>query len=270
MDVTIVTYEKYPALPPDDVIFRDALERCGASVRAAVWSDARVDWSQTAVAVVRATWDYPQGFAEFGDWLDRVEASTRLVNDVATVRWNAHKRYLADLERRGIAIVPTIFVDGGAEADAAALCAQRAWDDVVMKPCVGGSSFLASRFSGPAIAGAGCEHLRELLARGDAMIQPYLTQIESEDERAIIVIDGRITHAVAKAMFNSSTETTTERPHEPTAQERKFVEDVLAASGTTPAYAHGPLLLELELIEPTLYFSFAPAAAERLAQAVLR
>ena len=102
-DVTIVTYENYPDLAPDDQIFRDVLVRRGANVRCAIWSDPDVDWSASPLAVIRATWDYPQRYPEFWKWLARVETRTHLINDPQTVRWNSHKRYLADLERSAVA-----------------------------------------------------------------------------------------------------------------------------------------------------------------------
>ena len=110
-DVTLVTYENYPDLAPDDQIFRDVLVRRGANVRCAIWSDPDVDWSASPLAVIRATWDYPQRYPEFWKWLAHVETRTHLINDPQTVRWNSHKRYLADLERSGNRIVPTIFVE---------------------------------------------------------------------------------------------------------------------------------------------------------------
>ncbi|HTX59163.1 MAG TPA: hypothetical protein VMH02_05745 [Verrucomicrobiae bacterium] len=277
MDVTLVAYEKYPALAPDDVVFREALERCGASVRVAVWSDRGVDWSRSPVTVLRETWDYPQRYDEFLSWLGAVESQTRVINDPALVRWNVDKRYLADLERAGIAIVPTAFVEPSEARDAAELCAARNWDDVVMKPSVGGSSFLAARFRGAAIASDGRRHLRSLLQRGAALIQPYQAQVETQGERALIAIGGALTHAVSKATFNSATETTSERLHEPTAAETAFAHRALAALPAPPAYARidlipssaGPLLLELEVVEPSLYFAFEPSSAQRLARAVL-
>ncbi len=130
-DVTLVTYEKYPDLAPDDTIFRDALVRRGAKVRSAIWSDHAVDWSLSPVALIRATWDYPQRFPEFWRWLAHVESQTHLINDPQTVRWNSHKRYLADLERSGSRIVPTIFVNAALDFELADACAARGWVDVV-------------------------------------------------------------------------------------------------------------------------------------------
>jgi glutathione synthase/RimK-type ligase-like ATP-grasp enzyme len=277
-DVTLVTYEKYPGLPPDDVLLREAFERGGATVRSAVWSDPEVDWAASASTLVRATWDYPQRFDEFWRWLAHVETRTRLINDVRILRWNAHKRYLADLERAGVRIAPTLFVESGLEFDLAAACAPREWDDVVIKPCVGGGSYGARRFRGAEIASGGARHLRHLLQTGDAMLQPYLREIEQVGELACIFIDGSFTHAVKKPPFNSSPETTSEHLCELDDEDLALVTGIVEGIEPVPAYARvdvvpasdGTLLMELELIEPSLYFAFEPEAARRLVDCVLR
>jgi glutathione synthase/RimK-type ligase-like ATP-grasp enzyme len=277
-DVTIVTYEKYPDLAPDDQIFRDVLLRRGASVRCAIWSDPAVDWSASPLAVIRATWDYPQRYSEFWKWLAHVEARTHLINDPQTVRWNSHKRYLADLERSGSCIVPTIFVEATLEFELADACATRGWDDVVIKPCVGGSSYGARRMRGDDIASNGVRHLNSLLESGEAMVQPFIRETETIGELACIFIDGAFSHAVRKAPFNSSTVTTSERIYDLTEDDLGFVSDIVEGLERTPAYARvdivptaqGPVLMELELIEPTLYFGLQPGAAEHLADCVLR
>jgi glutathione synthase/RimK-type ligase-like ATP-grasp enzyme len=276
-DVTIVTYERYPDLAPDDRILRDALLRHGASVRTSVWSDPGVDWSRSPVTLIREMWDYPQRYAQFLRWIDNVETKTRLINDPKTVRGNAHKSYIGELERRGFAIVPTIFVRLKDDFDLLAACRRRGWTDVVIKPCVGGSSYGTRRLREREIEGEGGAHLRELLQTGEAMLQPYLPEIEAVGEIACIFIDGALTHAVRKAPFNSSTVTTTEELYELPARDRKFVTGLVAALAPKPLYARvdivptqrGARLMELELIEPTLYFGLNPDAAERLARCVL-
>jgi glutathione synthase/RimK-type ligase-like ATP-grasp enzyme len=277
-DVTLVTYENYPDLAPDDQIFRDVLVRRGANVRCAIWSDPAVDWSASPLAVIRATWDYPQRYPEFWKWLAHVETRTHLINDPQTVRWNSHKRYLADLERSGSRIVPTIFVEAALGFELADACARRGWDDVVIKPCVGGSSYGARRMRGNEIATNGVHHLNSLLEFGEAMVQPFLHETETIGELACIFIDGTFSHAVRKAPFNSSTVTTSERIYDLTEDDRGFVSDIVEGLERPPAYARvdivptasGTVLMELELIEPTLYLGLQPAAAEHLADCVLR
>jgi glutathione synthase/RimK-type ligase-like ATP-grasp enzyme len=277
-DVTLVTYDKYPDLAPDDTILRREFVRRGASVRTAVWSDPTVDWSASPLALIRATWDYPQRYDEFWRWLARVETQTQLINDVETVRWNSHKRYLHELQDRGVRIAPTIFVDSSVELDLEFECARRDWDDVVIKPCVGGSSYGTRRMRGDEIAGNGARHLRSLLENGEAMVQPFLQEIETAGELACIFIDGEFTHAVRKAPFNSSTVTTSEYVCELSPRDARFVSEIVAGLDRVPAYARvdivpeasGTILMELELIEPTLYFGLEPSAAPLLAGRVLR
>jgi hypothetical protein len=276
-DVTLVTYEKYPDLAPDDTILRDEFVRRGASVRTAIWSDPSVDWSASPIALIRATWDYPQRFDEFWRWLARVEERTHLINDPQTVRWNAHKRYLRELQDQGIRIAPTVFVDSSVELDLETECSRREWNDVVIKPCVGGSSYGARRMRGTEIGGNGVRHLRSLLEHGEAMVQPFLHEIETAGELACIFIDGTFTHAVRKAPFNSSTVTTSEYACELSPGDARFAGGIVSGLDPVPAYARvdivpaasGTILMELELIEPTLYFELEPSAAPLLVDRVL-
>jgi glutathione synthase/RimK-type ligase-like ATP-grasp enzyme len=182
------------------------------------------------------------------------------------------------LERSGIEIVPTIFVESGRPFDLTVECTSRGWDDVVIKPCIGGSSYGARRVRGGEIAAGGVPHLQALLGNAEAMVQPFLHETETAGELACIFIDGTFTHAVRKPPFNSSTETTSEHVCELTADDRSFVNRIVGSLARVPAYARvdivptalGTLLMELELIEPSLYFALEPSAAQRLAERVLR
>jgi hypothetical protein len=260
-------------LAPDDCIFRDALRRRGVPVRTAIWNDPAVDWSATPVTVIRAAWDYPQRVAAFEGWLERVEGRTTLMNGVPTVRWNMHKRYLAKLHRDGVDIAPTEFLHAGPSVDLVALCQDRGWRDVVIKPCIAGGSYGAKRFSFDDIARAGTLHARALTQRGDAMVQPFLHEVETLGERAYIFIGGVFTHAVRKVAFNSATVTTAEERIAPVDAELAFARAVLHRVAPPPVYARvdvvpvggRPHLMELELIEPTLYFGLEPVAAEKFA-----
>lgn len=131
---------------------------------------------------------------------------------------------------------------------------------------------------GDEIADNGVRHLNSLLETGEAMVQPFIRETETIGELACIFIDGTFSHAVRKAPFNSSTVTTSERIYDLTEDDLGFVSDIVEGLERTPAYArvdvvptaNGTLLMELELIEPTLYLGLQPAAAEQLADCVLR
>jgi hypothetical protein len=116
--VALVTCRDALALDEDLAPLRDALAALGAEVALPCWDDASIDWARFDIAVLRSTWDYAERNDEFLDWAARCAAATRLVNPLDVLRWNTNKRYLADLARAGVPVVPTRFVAAGAEAAA--------------------------------------------------------------------------------------------------------------------------------------------------------
>lgn len=277
-DITLLTEVRHPDLTSDDRLLRGALEARGATVRAAIWNDPAVDWSASAVTVFRSTWDYFHHIREFAEWLDVVELQTRLVNDGKTVRWNMHKGYLRDLAERGVPIVPTLFVDHGDHFDLSPPQAPGEWSDVVIKPCVSGSSFGAARFDLRTATAEAQSHLQSLVAVRDTMVQPYLAAVETERERSLIFFDGSYSHAIRKTPFTAWSAGATDLRHDASAEEIAFGRGVLGVLDTMPAYARvdivpadgSPLLMELEVIEPSLFFDALPGSEDALAEILLR
>ncbi len=279
-DVTLVTYSKFPDLVPDDFYLRDALVARGASVRAAVWDDPSVDWAASTLTICRSLWDYFHKVRAFEAWLERVKNQTRLINSAQTIRWNMHKGYLLDLQTRGIQTVPTFFGKTGSTVDVVAVCNAQGWTDVVIKPAISGSSVGARRLNREQFAREAQAHIDDLLTRGDVMIQPYLAAVETERERSCIFIGGTFTHAILKAPFNAGAAgnvETREFRANLSRTEFDFVHRVLDVLDEAPAYARvdfvptesGPQLMELELIEPSLFFEFDPKAAETFADVLI-
>jgi glutathione synthase/RimK-type ligase-like ATP-grasp enzyme len=279
-DVTLLTYEKQPELTPDDQLLQQALERKGVRVRVSPWSDASTVWGNSTVTMFRSTWDYFHRTTEFEGWLRRVEQSTSLVNDCDLVRWNMHKRYIADIERRGVAVVPTIFLKRKEPQDLMEVCRSRGWSEIVIKPCVAGSAFGARKFKLGGAADEGCSYLKELVLERDTMIQPFMNEVESAGERSLVFIDGGFSHAARKAPFSAGPAggQSLETVHHADAEEIAFGRRVLDTLPSEPVYARVDivpaegrmLVMEVELIEPVLFFRFAPLAADALAEVLVR
>ncbi|MDN4483348.1 ATP-grasp domain-containing protein [Demequina lignilytica] len=248
------------------------------------WDDPAVDWAEFDVAVLRSTWNYHDRLEDFLDWARGVSEITRLRNPVATVEWNTDKRYLHDLAAAGIPVVPTTFVLPGEQVPDDAVVALDG--HLVVKPSVGAGSNGARLFDGDAEGAAA--HVAALHADGKvAMLQPYLAQVDTHGETALIYLGGRFSHAARKAAILSrdmSWETglyADEKvvPTEPTEAERELADRIVAA---LPGLGHGdlaytridllpsedgPMVLELELTEPSLFLAMSPGAAESAAEA---
>jgi O-ureido-D-serine cyclo-ligase len=277
-DVLLATDAEHPDLTDDDAYLVEALRERGLRTTAAVWSDRSVDWADARIVVLRSVFDYIRNREAFCAWAGRVEGTTPIHNPARVVRWNSHKSYLAELERAGIAIVPTAWVEAGAGADLAAVLDGNGWSEVVVKPAVDNGA-RGSMFVRADERAAGQRHLEELLATRDAMIQPYMRAIEEPGEHKMIHIDGRLSHAIREFPRLGGKGFSMDRIEliEPHPAEVALAEQVLALVPEAPLlYARVDTvmddgiarLMELEVIEPVLFFTKAPQAAERAADAI--
>lgn len=242
----------------------------------ASWDDPEVDWAAYDAIVLRSTWDYPRHRDRFLAWVRRV--GRRLWNRPELVEWNADKRYLLELQGRGIPIVPTVAVAPG-DADGLAAARASTVGDVVVKPAVGAGSNGVRRFAHDSAAAHA--HLADLVTSGGAaLVQPYLGAIDELGETGLVYLDGEFSHGFAKrAILDRSVgwagglfAEEDVRPTVPSRGERELADRIIAQIPTT-AYARvdllphedGPRLLELELIEPSLFLDCDPDAAARAA-----
>ncbi len=297
--VALVTAREALALDADMPPLLLALRNQGATVDTPCWDDPDVDWSSYDVAVLRSTWDYADRLDEFLDWADRCSERTRLVNPPAIVRWNTDKHYLVHLAHAGVPVVPTLFVEPGADAAAElsrflaggsgafTVGSCGAFDQFVVKPAVGAGSRDAARYRTNERERAET-HIARLLATGrSVMLQPYLDRVDDHGETAVIYIGGHYSHAIRKGpllRLGDALVTGLFAPEqitvrEPDAAERRVAEAAFrACSLDQPLYARidlihdqygSPVVLELELTEPSLFFVYAPDAAGQFAETLL-
>jgi hypothetical protein len=259
--VLFATCRAVPTCSDDDRLVLDELEGRGLTARPAVWDDPSVRWEEAGLVVIRSTWDYFERPNEFLAWVNRIADRVALWNPAPIVHWNAHKRYLLELERQGIAVVPTELVPQRTRVAFHDLLQRRGWSDVMIKPAIGGNAYRARRVR-PDDAAGGEDHFRSLLADGDAMVQPFQRRTADRGERSIVFIDGEFAHAVE---YPSTLVENPRRPIDfsPTPVELDAARRTIHAGGVDPFYARldylpadddGWRLGELELIEPELFF----------------
>jgi glutathione synthase/RimK-type ligase-like ATP-grasp enzyme len=287
--VALVTAREAQSLDEDLPPLTDALHHAGVDVEVVPWDAAR-DWSQFDMLLLRSTWDYMSRLEQFLAWAERASRATRLVNSLATLRWNIDKHYLGTLAGAGVPVVPTTFVDPGADVAAALerFLADDPCADFVIKPAIGAGSRDAQRHARHARAAA-VAHAQRLLSAGRSiLVQPYLARVDKEGEAALILFGGEFSHSIRKgALLRPGAGATSElfapesiSARAALADELELAHRTLAAVPTgAPLYARvdlirddagAPLLLELELIEPSLFFGHAPGAAARFAERISR
>jgi glutathione synthase/RimK-type ligase-like ATP-grasp enzyme len=195
--VALVTCAAHPRLSPDDRLLLPALAAAGFDAVPRQWDAAGESWEEHAAVVVRSCWDYHLRPAEFHTWLDRLElAGARVLNAVPTLRWNADKRYLRDLEGAGLEVVPTAWVGEGPDATLAELVEERDWRHVVVKPVVSATAYETWRV-GPVVTPEDERRFHRLTRRRAVMVQPYLESIE-QGELSLVFLADRFSHAVLK------------------------------------------------------------------------
>ncbi len=281
--IALVTCADLPLLAPDDRLAADALRARGAEVTPAVWNDPAVRWDAFDHLVIRSPWDYHHQAGVFARWLDDRETSgVRMSNAYATLRWNMEKTYLRELERRGLPIVPTVWIERGAPLPLAAVLSATGWERVVVKPTVSASAH-NTWIVGPTATQEDEERSRRLAADSGVMVQRFMGAIEHQGEWSLVYLGGTYSHAVVKRPARGDFRVQEEyggsvEPADPPQSIRGAADAVMAAVPKGALYARVDgvmeegafVLMELEALEPSLYFrEGGTAAAGRFAEALL-
>ncbi len=290
--VAYATCEPRQPMWDDDLLSAEVLAGRGVEVEFLAWDDPEADWASFDRVVNRSTWDYGARLEEYLAWVDRI-GPDRLRNPPDLIRWNTDKRYLAELDGGGLPVPPTMLIaPGGAVPEF--------HDEVVIKPVVGAGARDTGRFSPEARPDALA--LLDRFAERDeiAMVQPYLSEIERHGETAVMVFGGQFAYALKKRAFlppdrvapadesgiaaAMSDETLVQLGQADPSEVDLALKTVawlaqrfeclpLFARIDTLLTAQGPVLMEVEATEPSLYLGQAQGlertGAELFADAVI-
>lgn len=283
MRLALVTSRTLPHPDQDEPLLVSALKALEPAwdIEIPVWDDPAVDWTRYNAAIIRSTWDYVPKREAFVTWAKHVAQQTTLWNPAEVIAWNTNKRYLQEIERWGIPVVPTVWVSAGDTIDFAALMRAHGWDEIVVKPVVSAGGKDTHRVSSQNLAPL-LPQLQTLVQARDVMIQPYFKSVETDGEFAFLFMNGQFSHAIRKVPANGEF-----LVHEhlggsnclftPTAEQLAFAERILNALPWPTLYtrvdammdASGQLALgELEVTEPSMYLSFDPTSPARFAKTI--
>ena len=281
--LALATSADYADLPPDDRLLIPALEPYRLRGLPTVWDDTSIRWQDFAAVVIRSCWDYHLRLDEFLDWVSRVERlGVRVINSPALLRWNAHKGYLNDLRHRGVATVPTAWIERGSATSLASVLDEGGWEEAVVKPAVSASATNTWRVRNPPPVSAGEEsRFRALVDTSDVMVQPYIREIEQAGEWSLCFFRGEFSHAVVKrpvagefrVQEKHGGTSTLATPDAAVVTQAHSVVRVLphrsCYARVDGCVVNGRFrLMELEALEPSLFLDLHPAAAERFAAAI--
>lgn len=291
-DITLLTEERY--LNPshrneyinnillEDEILTKSLESRGLKIHREKWSEPDYDWSSSQYLMFRTTWDYFDRFNEFADWLKKIPSMTTTINDVETVEWNLDKKYLLELQEKGVRIPDTILIQNGTEKSLGDYFRSCGWPKAVLKPCISAAAsntFVIDKDN----VGTHEQLFRELIKKENFLLQEFQENVLSKGELSVMFFGDHYSHTILKKAkpgdfrvqddFGGSV-----HAFEATPEIISFSENVLDALDESPTYSRIDLmwnnqnqlvLTELELIEPELWFRFKPESANLLADLII-
>ena len=290
-DVVILTDERYVnpqqkneyidnALKEDGLVV-EALEKHGLQTKRVAWSDDTFDWSTTKIALFRTTWDYAEKFLEFSDWLMEVSMKIKLINDYETVIWNLDKHYLEDIERAGVNVVETYFIEPGDERTLKAVHQELGWEQTVLKPAISAAAKDTYKLNRSNLSDHE-EIYSQLITDESMMLQPFQSSILARGEISLMIVGGKYTHAVLKVAKPGDFRVQddfggTVQDYTPTQSEIDLAVAAVEACEVKPLYARvdivddnngNPAVSELELVEPEMWFRNNEEAAKLLAKSI--
>jgi hypothetical protein len=272
--VALAAAARFPDLLEEGPLIIGALAEAGLEAETAVWNDPDVRWADYDLVVANGAWDNIRHVDEFVRWTETLErGGVPMVNSPATLRWNLDKRYLRALEAAGVPVVPTSWVERAAPVDLEG--------EVVVKPAISGGGHQTARYE-PHEHDEGRRHIDDLVASGRvAMVQPYQSAVDDEGELGLIFLGGTFSHAIHKEpmirrgtgplddLIDNQVVVVAAPSDDQLALGRRAVaaaEDLLgpttyARVDTVRGVGGDPLLLELELLDPLLFFAWHPDKA---------
>ena len=270
--IALATSKNALELSEEDFTLIDTLGVLGVETKLVDWADPSFNWARAGMVVIRSTWDYHLRPTEFLDWVDHVASVTDLINPAKIVHWNANKRYLHELNEGGVPIVPTVFA--GAGTSLSTLAEDRDWPIVVIKPTVAAGAYETLVFELESEGENAQTHLDRLANKGEVLVQPYLDVITVEGETSLVYFEGAFSHAVRKVPASGDFRVQHEYGGkytvvEPSEAQVKVADLAVSLAPEVPFYARidlvdidgQPHLMELEMIEPELFFLFVPGSA---------
>ncbi len=265
----------------EDRLVQEALENKGLTVIKKDWADPDFDWSSSKTILFRSTWDYFHRFDEFSPWLNKVSKMTTLINPAEQILWNMDKHYMKDLHDKGVPIVESHYIPRGTTLSLETIHEKLGWNETVIKPTVSGGARHTYRLNADNYS----EHeqlLAELIKKEDFILQPFQKNVLKKGEVSHIVIHGKYSHSILKQAkegdyrvqddYGGSIQLYTASP-----EEIIYAERATKACHPLPLYARVDViwdnndelaLIELELIEPELWFRKNENAAVKLADAI--
>ena len=279
MRVGLATAAHLPQGSEDDQVLINAMRASGMEPVPVIW-DAPQRWNEFDVVVLRSIWDYHLKYPRFLAWLDELDAAGVPVhNSTELVRWNADKKYMLELEQRGVRITPSRLVTAADDVSLAQIAAATKWRSLVVKPTVASTGYETWLADTP-VTGEAEMQFSSQKQKMNVLVQEYAPGVQ-QGEVSMVFLNGRYSHSVLKRAAGTEFRVhiehggTVESVY-PTNAHIEWAESVVAAAPAPWTYARvdmvtdrgNPLLMELELLDPELFFKYQPHATNLMISAL--
>jgi glutathione synthase/RimK-type ligase-like ATP-grasp enzyme len=281
MKIALLTCQNWPnAKEKEQALAKEINPKIEVDVT--VWNDTSVNWGQYDYLIFRSIWDYFEFPTEFNDWLNKIERlNIKTLNPLEVVRQNQHKFYLQTLQQQGFDIIPTVFVPKNTDLNLGVL-KQNNWPKAVIKPAISAGSYLTKLFGVNEIEAVTTEYT-PIVAERDLLLQPFMPEIQTQGEISMLFYGGHYSHAILKKPVNNDFRVQVQfggvcEPYQAENEVIEVAKKIIATFGQALLYARVDgimkdgrfLLMEVELIEPDLFFDYHPEAKKRYFAALER
>ena len=258
------------------------MEKLGWQIELVSWRDTDTDWNAFNLVYICTPWDYPSDLNAFMTLLEAIDRSTAiLVNDISLVKWTLSKTYLRDLDERGVNIVPSLWCDDFDANELPGYFSAFAVNRIIIKPVVSTNATDTFLLQNP-VSHETVRLLGQKFLRRGFVVQPFIENVRSEGEFSLFFLGGHYSHAILKTPRAGDFRVQEEHGAdivsvEPEAALLQAASDDLGKVTPLPVYGRsdyvrGPdgrfLLMEMEIIEPSLYLRMDANAPQRFAAAL--
>jgi glutathione synthase/RimK-type ligase-like ATP-grasp enzyme len=281
MKIGLLTCEKLPELTLADQQLIPELAKHNIVAKALIWNDKTIDWNEFDYLIFRNTWDYFEKETEFNLWLDQIEKlGIKTLNAIEIIKKNKHKFYLREMEKKGILILPTIFIDKNANLNLAEILPKH-WKKAVIKPAFSAGSYLTSVFDTSAIEKKNDEYTK-LAQEKELLLQEFMPEIQTLGETSFIFFNKKFSHAINKKPIDGDFRVQSQfggkynliHPSQELINKAQkvvntFHDKLLYARVDGIVIGTELHLMEIECIEPDLYFEISEGALERFVASII-
>lgn len=268
-----------------DKLLIEPLKTFGWYAEEISWRNENVNWNDYDAVIVRSTWDYQNDSEKFVSVLEKINRASHLENNLELMKWNMNKNYLFDLDQKGVKIVDTIWENNFNPKLAPKYFEKLNTEEIIIKPNISANADNTFRLTREKL-NKNLQLLENIFAEREFMVQPFLKNIIEEGEYSLFFFNGKFSHSVLKKPKENDFRVQEEhggniQPLKVNTELISIAENIIKQLFTVPLYGRVDLvrntqnefaIMELELIEPSLYLNkdlqsplrFAEAFVERM------